>query len=95
MRETPKIFPMETLTHYLTVGYQTATRWLYQGKLILLLYSRGTVNPLYTDTRYNDKIKIRYYGNFTGKNSSLKSDSYQKLYKNMVKFILWIFVRIA
>ena len=31
----------------------------------------ATVNPLYTDTRYNDKI--RYNGNLTGTNPSLKS----------------------
>ena len=55
-------------------------------------------NPLYTDTRYNDKI--RYNDNLTVMKPLLQVTLSHKLCKNIVydtlkTHMIWIFVRIA
>ena len=48
--------------------------WRYKYNVVYLIWSYNisyTVNPLYTDARYNDEI--RYNGNLTAKKPALKS----------------------
>ena len=83
MRETPKIVPIETLTHYLRVGYQTATKWLSQGKfdfeVIVELQSPLFLLPF-------DKTKSKSNNNLTGTNSSLKGDrNYTRIWYLMLQ----------
>ena len=56
------------------------------------------VNPLYTETRYNDKI--RYNDNFDVTKHSLKRCQLRRnyariLHENFKQHMFWIFVRIA
>ena len=73
----------------------------WQEKLIFIFYHLHITcldNPLYTDTRYNDKI--RYNDNLTVTKPLLRWLQSLKLCKNFVfytlkKHMFWIFVRIA
>ena len=58
----------------------------------------STVNPRYTDTRYNDKIRDNYILNVTKpslKRSQLMRNYALTLHSNFKQHMFWIFVRIA
>ena len=57
------------------------------------------IDPLYTDTRYNDKF--RHNANLIGMKISFKSYTYSEIIENEIKLfntsrnMFWIFVRIV